>query len=362
MTVSMPVPIVRPLDVPSTPRKPQPKGFPLVGMGLNELPFPPAPAAVEAAARAAAEANRYSDPACGELRSALAEAYGLDAGQLICGNGAEELLDVTARAFVRPGDQILISQFGYIQFAMIANRIGAELVKAPEEDHKVQVDALLGAVNDRTKLVFLATPNNPTGAEVQVGEAERLAASLPEGVVLVLDLAYAEFVGWDYCDAMHELVGRYPNVLVIRTFSKAFGLAGLRLGWCHTRPELIPSLNAARGLCTVNAAAQAAGCAALGDMAYVQTCIDRIVSERLRIVGALEGTGMSCLPGRTNFVLASFNDPERSVGELANHLFDDAGVVVRPTREAGLERFLRITVGTEEQNELLLESVISFAG
>ncbi len=362
MPATLPTPLVRPLEFPAASLRPQPRDLPLIGMGLNELPYPPPPAAVEAAAGAAAGANRYSDPVCVSLRTALANAYDLAAGDLLCGNGAEELLDVVARTFVRPGDQILIPQFGYIQFAMIANRIGAELVKAPEPNYAVDVDGLLGCVGEKTKLVFLATPNNPTAAELPPSEAERLAAALPDHVVLVLDLAYAEFAGWDYCAAMHELVARHPNVMIIRTFSKAFGLAGLRLGWCHARPELIPSLYAVRGLCSVNAAAQAAGEAALGEMAYVQSCIDRIASERARIVAGLEGMGLSCLSGRTNFVLASFDGEAKSVSALIDHLYDDAGIILRPTREAGLEAFLRITVGTKEQNDQLLESVRGFVG
>lgn len=354
-------PYIAPLTVRGRISRVQPKGLPVVNLGFNELPYGPTPKVAEAMAACALRANYYGSPGCDALRAALATENQLDAETIICGNGSEELLDVIARNFARPGDEILISQFGYIQFEMTANRLGATLIKAPEADFTTDVDALLGAVSDRTRLVFLANPNNPTGTGLPVFEIKRLLDKMPARVVVVLDLAYGEFTGAGYCAQMHELAQHYDNVVITRTFSKAFGLAGLRVGWANAPKWMLPGFYAARGMGSVNAMAQAAAVAALADIDIVQDRVARIVRERGRVAGELSTLGVSALPSGANFLLVSVDGAGAKVTEaLVEYLFDHAGIIVNRTREAGLERFLRFCLGLPADNDLLIACVADF--
>lgn len=341
--------------------RPQAKGLPIVNMGYNELPYPPSARVQAAIAEAAAHANRYGSALCTELRQELAARYGLPVEDLICGNGSEELLDVIARCFVRAGDEIIISQYGYIQFSIIANRLGARLVQAPEKDFTTQVDHVLSAVSDNTKLVLLANPNNPTGTMVPHEELARLAQCLPGHVVLVLDLAYGEFVSADYCAGVHELALAHENVLVTRTFSKVYGLAGLRVGWCHAPGAMMASLNAAKGVGSISAAAQVAAVAVLQEQDAVDARVKQIVAERERLVGALETLGLNAPDSHTNFVMCAIpGDDGARATALTEYLFDEAGIVVGPVREPGLERFVRFSLSLPEHNDLLIANVRAF--
>ncbi|QFT58819.1 Putative phenylalanine aminotransferase [Sulfitobacter sp. THAF37] len=354
---------LEPLNLRGRISAPQPKGLPLVNLGFNELPYGPSPKVAAAIAQATAQVASYGTPLCDGLRDRLAQANGLDADRIICGNGSEELLDVIARNFVRPGDEVLISAYGYIQFQMVAARQGATLVKAPETDFTTNVDALLGAVTAQTRLVFLANPNNPTGTVLPLSELARLVEGMPPHVVVVLDLAYGEFTGLDHCADVHALADNRKNVIVTRTFSKAYGLAGLRCGWAHAPLAMMPSLYAARGMGSVNRLAQAAATAALADMEVVKARVAEIVSERDRVAAALAGIGIAALPSGTNFLLVRVDGRGAEAAEaLVVHFFEDAGIIVSRTREAGLEDWLRFSLGTPDQNDLLLRSAQSFMG
>ena len=357
--MTRPVPYLHPMTVRGRIGRPQPKGLPLINLGYNELPYGASPRV--AAAMAATPSNSYGPPTCDPVRDALAQAHGLDADNIICGNGSEELLDVIARVFVRPKDEILVSQYGYIQFEMTAHRLGAGLVKAAETNFTTDVDAILGSVTPATKLVFLANPNNPTGTVVPVEDLDRLANGLRSDVVLVLDLAYGEFTGADYCASVHALKARHENIVVTRTFSKAFGLAGLRVGWADAPAWMIPSLYAARGMGSVNAMAQAAAVAAVEDMETVVSRIAETVTERNRIATALSRLGVVALPSGTNFLAVMIEGQGADVAEaLVEYLFDEGGFIVNRTREAGLEHFLRFSVGTPAQNDALLACIGAF--
>ena len=350
-----PVPHVAPMPVKGRISRPQPRGLPVVNLGFNELPFPPLPSVREAMSTAAAQAQSYGAPTNDALRDAIGAAHGIDPARIVCGNGSEELLDCLARVFVRPGDEILISEFGYIQFALTANRRGATLVKAPERDFATDVAALLSAVTGRTRLLFLANPNNPTGTMVDLASLGQLADALPDHVLLVLDLAYAEFAGPDHAPAVHAAMADRENVVITRTFSKAYGLAGPRVGWVHAPEWIVPLLYAVRGMGTVNAVAQAGAVAALAEAAAVADRVDRIVTERERLAGVLRQHGFEVTESRANFLMVS---PPGATPEgteaLVERLFEEGGIIVNRTREAGLERFLRFSLGTPEQNDLLL--------
>lgn len=356
-----PQPYLDPIVLRGRISRPQPKDLPVVNVGFNELPYPPLPPVLDAIHKVTGQAQSYGSPHCDALRDALAAQNGLAADQIICGNGSEELLDVIARCFARPGDEILISEFGYIQFALTTNRVGAALVKAPETAFTTDVAALLAAVTDRTRVIYLANPNNPTGTMLPLDELHHLVRSIPPQVVLVVDLAYGEFAQAGYCAAVHELVAAHENVIVTRTFSKAYGLAGLRAGWCHAAPWMIPVLYAARGMGTVNAAAQAGAVAALAQQAAVDDRVAQIVAERERIAGALGQLGFEVIPSQTNFLMARLRDGSAEITEaLVEHLFDDAGFIVNRTREPGLETFFRFSLHLSENNDRLVTSARAF--
>ncbi len=341
--------------------RPQPKGLPLIQMGYNELPFGPTPRVKTAIETIGQRPNHYGAPTCDALRDALERQYEIDAEHIICGNGSEELLDVIARNFVRPGDDVVTSEFGYIQFELTTRRVGGRLIKAKESGHTTDIDALVRAVTPKTKLMFLANPNNPTGTAVEATDLERLANALPANVVLVLDLAYGEFAGFDYCNQVHALVDAHSNVVVTRTFSKAFGLAGLRCGWAHAPEWMLPGFYAARGMGSVNAMAQAASVAALQDLNVVQERVAATVSERDRTAAALAKLGLICLPSSANFLLARIDGygPDHTEA-LVEYLFDEGGIVVNRTREAGLESFFRFSLSLPEHNDLLMSCVARF--
>lgn len=332
----------------------QPKGLPIINLSFNESPFGPSPTVARAIENAAKNANRYGDPSCEPLRQALSRQNDIDPDRIICSNGSEEILDIIGRVFAEPGDEILISQYGYIQFSIVANRVGAKLVRAPEPAYATDPDALLAAVSERTKVVFLANPNNPTGTMIPIAELERLARSLPSSAVFVIDIAYGEFVDEGYCAKVHALAERFENIVVTRTFSKAFGLAGLRVGWCHAPGWMVPLIYAGRAMGPVNALAQAAALAALDDIEIAQNNTGFIVSERNRIAAALEEIGVKVLQSDTNFLLALPPGEVNISDRLVEYLFDEAGILVNRTREAGLERFFRFSLSMTEHNDSLV--------
>lgn len=357
-----PAPVIEALPVRARISRPQPKGLPVINLSFNEMPFGPSAKVEKAIADAAVNSNRYGDPSCTELRQALGERNRLDPERIICGNGSEELLDVIGRVFARPGDEILIPQYGYIQFPIVANRVGATLVCAPEMNFTSDVDAIIAAVTARTKIVFLANPNNPTGTMVAEAELARLADLLPLSVVLVIDLAYGEFADAGYCNRVHTLMSERTNVITTRTFSKAYGLAGLRAGWCHAPAWMMPALYAGRGMGTVNALAQAAAVSALEDREVVERNVAEITSERKRVTDELRDLGVEMLPSKANFLLARLPgeaDPQRTE-VFVEYLFEEAGILVNRTRETGLEKFFRFSLSLREHNDLLIEHVGRF--
>lgn len=357
-----PLPHLKPIPVRGRITKLQPKGLPVINMGYNELAYPPTPNVATALQKAASQAQSYGGPYCDALRDKLGAVNGIDPKAIICGNGSEELLDVIGRVFARPGDEILISEFGYIQFALIANRVGANLVKVREKDFTTDVDALLASVSDKTRVLYLANPNNPTGTMIGVDALSRLAQEVPKTVVLVLDLAYGEFAGNDYCAQVHQLVLEHENVIVTRTFSKAYGLAGCRVGWCHTPEWMVPVLYAARGMGPVNALAQAASLAALDERDVVAERVSEVVAERNRVAKTLAGIGMLPLPSHSNFLLVPSQDKSATTTEaIVEHLFDAGGIIVNRTREAGLEAYFRFSLSLPQHNDLLLDCIGPFA-
>lgn len=350
-----PAPYMQALAITETKRISHPKGLALVDLSLNECPLPPPQSVMDAIAARAVRGNKYGDPFSADIRAKLAATYNLDAANIICGNGSEDLVDLIARGFARPGDEILMTQHGFYQFQLIAHRLGATIVRAPEKELTMDVDSILVSVTDRTKVIYLALPNNPTGTMPDEAEVHRLIDNLPSRVILVADLAYGEFVGFDFCQRLHDRVAGLPNLIVTRTFSKAFSLAGYRVGWCNVPSAVAPVMNTLRAIGNVNSLAQVAGIAALDHIELVKERVRDMNGQVVRMTQSLRGMGFIVENTQTNFMLVTL--PEGGawdVDEWSAYLYDKGAIIVRRVREPGLQHYVRLCVGTPEQNGLLL--------
>ena len=324
-------------------------GKPLVKLSANENPLGCSPA-VLAARSALPSPERYSDPDSTALRIALGALHGIDPSRIVCGTGSGELLTVAASAFAGPGDEVLFVRYGFSLYEIAARRCGATPVEAPDADFGADVDALLACVTPATRLVFLANPNNPTGTFLSRAELARLHAGLPADVLLVLDQAYCEYVMPADDDGSLELAANFENVLVTRTFSKAYGLAGDRVGWGTGAPHIVDALNRLRGPFNLSMTAQASALAAVADQDFVTASREHNASERARFVVAIEALGnygLRTVPSEANFVLVLFEGALTADAALA--AIAEAGYAVRHLPGQGLPQALRITIGTAQQ-------------
>lgn len=324
-------------------------GRPLVKLSANENPLGTSPAALKAREHAVVP-SLYPDPDSNALRRALGALHGIDPARIICGTGSGELLAIAAGAFAGPGDEILYVRYGFSLYDIVARRCGAEPVVAPDADYGTDVDALLTAVTDKTRVVFLANPNNPTGSFSSRAEVARLHAGLPSHVLLVIDQAYAEYVAPQDDDGGLALAAGADNVLVTRTFSKAYGLAGERVGWGTASTAVIETMNRIRGPFPLSNSAQAATLAAVEHQEFVEHSRRHNSTERARFaaaLGALSNYGIRALPSEANFILVLFEG--RLTGEAAYNGLAQRGYIVRWLPGQGLPHGLRITIGTAEQ-------------
>jgi histidinol-phosphate aminotransferase len=332
-------------------------GRPLIKLSANENPLGCSPDASEALAAARGTLARYPDPASNDLCNALAATYGLEADRIVCGTGSDELLNLVAQGYAGEGDEIIHVRYGFAVYEIATRKVGAAVVVAPDRDYATDVDALLVAVTPKTRLIYLANPNNPTGTLTEDAEIARLHAALPADVLLVLDQAYGEYREDDGSHAFN-LARQHGNVLITRTFSKIYGLAAERIGWAYGQPHLIDTLHRIRGPFNVTSSGQAAAIAALADQAFVEksrehNCIwrDWMVGE----IGALSNHGLRAVPSAGNFILVLFEGAVSA--ETANAGLIDAGYVVRWLPGQGLGHGLRITIGTEEENRGAMEAL-----
>ncbi|PKB14471.1 histidinol-phosphate aminotransferase [Novosphingobium kunmingense] len=320
-------------------------GRPLVKLSANENPLGTSPAALAARAKAVAP-SLYPDADSTALREAIGRLHGIDPALIVMGTGSGELLHTAAGAFAGPGDEVLYSQYAFSLYEIVARRCGAEPVEVPAKDYGNDVTALLAAVTPQTRVVFVANPNNPTGTFLPKAEIARLHAGLPADVLLVLDQAYAEYVDPADDDGSLELAATHPNVLATRTFSKAYGLAGERVGWGTGAAPLIDVLNRIRGAFNIGNSAQATALAALADQDFVTHSRTHNAGERARFtakVEALGNHGLRAVPSEANFVLILFEG--RLSGEAAYKGLADRGYIVRWLPSQGLAQALRITIG-----------------
>jgi histidinol-phosphate aminotransferase len=329
-------------------------------LSSNETPLGPSPKAVEAFRQAAETLELYPDGSAGPLRQAIAEKHGLDPARIVCGTGSDELLSLITSAFIGPGDEGLYSRHGFLVYQINILGAGGTPVVAEERDLTADVDAFLAKVSERTKVVFLANPNNPTGTYLPFDEVKRLHAALPPHVLLVLDAAYAEYVRRNDYGSGLELALTADNVVMVRTFSKIHGLAGLRLGWLVGPPAIVDALNRIRGPFNVNAPAIAAGAAAIGDDAHVARAIAHNERWLPRLTAAFEGMGLGVTPSVGNFVLIHFPDTPGHTAAEADAFLGARGLVLRAVRAYGLPNALRMTIGADEPNELVIEALGEF--
>ena len=329
-------------------------------LASNENPLGPSPDAAHAYAEMAHDLHRYPDGGSTALRESLAELHGLDAARIVCGNGSDELIALLTRAYAGPGDEVVYSAHGFLMYPIAATTAGATAIAAPETDLTTDVDAILARVTERTKIVFLANPNNPTGSYIPGAELARLHAGLPAGVLLVVDAAYAEYADApDYADGA-DLVDAADNVVMTRTFSKVYGLAALRLGWAYAAAEVVDVLNRMRGPFNVNKPAQAAGLAAARDQDHVRRSVAHNQEWRAWFRQQAAGCGVTALPSQGNFVLLSLASAAEA-DALEAH-FKEHGVLARAMGKYGLPAHLRVGIGTEADMRQALDALAGFRG
>ncbi len=331
-------------------------------LSSNETPLGASPKAVEAFQKAAASLERYPDGQAVELREAIASTYGLNAANLICGNGSDELLGLLCHVYLGSGDEGIITEHGFLVYKIQIQAAGATPVVVKEKDCRVDVDAILAAVTEKTKIVFLANPANPTGTYIPVEDVRRLQAGLPKSVILVLDAAYAEYVRRNDYEAGVELVSSNQNVVMTRTFSKIYGLAALRIGWMYGPLAIIDALNRVRGPFNMNAPAIAAGSAAMRDQAFVAAAVEHNNEWLGRVTGALSSLDLKVTPSVTNFVLIHFPDVDGKRAPDADEFLTSRGFILRAVRGYGFPNALRMTIGSEEANEGVIAALTEFMG
>lgn len=336
------------------------KGAKVHKLSSNESPIGASARAVEAYKAAAATLELYPDGSAAALRAAIASRYGLLADNIVCGAGSDELLQLLAHAYLGPGDEAIYSQYGFLVYPIAIQSNGATPVVAPETDYLADVDAILSRVTDRTRMVFLANPNNPTGRYLPFSEVKRLHAGLPAHVLLVLDAAYAEYVRRNDYEAGIELVATSDNVVMTRTFSKIHGLAALRLGWAYCPAHVADVLNRVRGPFNISAPAIAAGAAAMADQEFVERAIAHNETWLPWVTRELASLGLEVTPSVGNFVLVHFPAHESHNAHAADAYLQDHGFVVRRMDSYGLPGALRITIGTEEANHGLVACLKAF--
>lgn len=328
-------------------------------LSSNETPLGPSPAAVEAYRRVAGKLELYPDGSAAELRQAIAGVHGLAVDRILCGNGSDELLHLMSECYLSPGDEAIYSEHGFLVYRISILAAGATPVVAKETAHTTDVDAILAAVTPRTRMVFLANPNNPTGTYIPMSEVRRLHAGLPGNVILVLDAAYAEYVRRNDYESGLELVGSAGNVVMTRTFSKIHGLAALRIGWLYGPKAIVDVLERVRGPFNLNAAAIAAGAAAVADRAFVEAAVEHNLRWSAWLAAELETLGLAVTPSVANFLLVHFPATGRTA-DAANEALLAEGVVVRKVGGYGLPDALRITVGSEEACRKLVDVLAGF--
>ena len=362
MTAKAPVPKPGILDIQAyVPGESKvPGGLKPIKLSSNETPLGASSKAVAAYEALAGELALYPDGASTALRNAIGRVYGLDPNRIVCGCGSDELLNLLAHAFLAPGDECLFTEHGFLVYKIVTLGNGATPVIAPEKNFTTDVDALIARLTPRTKVVFLANPNNPTGTYIPFDEVRRLHAALRPDTLLVLDSAYAEYVRRNDYEAGIELVATTQNTVMTRTFSKIHGLAGLRLGWAYCPAGIADILNRIRGPFNVTAAAIAAGVAAIEDAAHLERSVahnDKWLAWVTEEIGKL---GLKVTPSVGNFILIHFDASGAHNASAADEFLKTRGIIMRRVAGYGLPNALRMTIGTEADNRTVIAALADF--
>ncbi|MFD1697584.1 histidinol-phosphate transaminase [Roseibium aestuarii] len=329
-------------------------------LSSNETPLGASPKAKAAFAELAEHLELYPDGSSLALRQAIADVHGLNADRILCGAGSDEVLSLIAYAYLGEGDEAIYTEHGFLVYDIAIKAAGATPVIAPEKNLTTDVDAILERVTPKTRMVFLANPNNPTGTYLPFDEVRRLHAGLPSNVLLVLDAAYAEYVRRNDYESGMELAATADNVIMSRTFSKIYGLANLRLGWAFGPAHVMDALNRIRGPFNVNGPALAAGIAAVKDKAFVEAAVAHNETWLPWVSTELEALGLTVTPSVGNFVLMHFPDVAGKRAEDADAFLLERGVVLRRVSNYGLPNALRMSIGSEEANREVVALLAEF--
>jgi histidinol-phosphate aminotransferase len=330
-------------------------------LSSNESALGPSTKAVKAFKDSADKLNLYPDGSARELREAIAKKHGIEADRILCGAGSDEILSLIASAFVGDQDEVIISSHGFIVYKIVTLANGGKPVEVPEVDLTADLDGMYSAITDKTKVVYIANPNNPTGSFIPFKEIIKFQSTLPKNILLVIDGAYAEYLGEGAYDAVTELVRKENNVIMTRTFSKIYGLASLRLGWCYGPSSIISDLNRIRGPFNVSTPAIKAGIAALDDDEHVSRSFTHNNRWRPRISSEIQKMGFAVSESAGNFVLIHFNDQGEFTASNAESYLAKRGLILRKVGAYGLPNCLRLTVGSEEANHAVIHALSDFS-
>ena len=329
-------------------------------LSANENILGSSPKAREAFAGAIDQLHMYPEGRSNMLRAAISDKYGLEPERLLFGCGSDEIFQLLNQTFLEPGDNIVQGQYGFGAYAIGARACQAEVRFAPEKDYRIDVDELLKLVDNRTRLVFVANPGNPTGTWIGDAEVRRLHAALPPSVILVLDGAYAEFVDDPGFEDGAAMVREFENVVMTRTFSKLHGLAALRVGWAYMPAEMAAAVDRIRLPFNVNIPAQLAAVAALGDDAFQARSLALVAQWRPWLAQQIGGLGLDAVPSAANFILVGFPKTPGKTAKEAEAFLASRGIIVRGVAGYGLPDHLRMTIGLEEHNRALVEALSDF--
>ncbi|WP_099866085.1 histidinol-phosphate transaminase [Pararhizobium haloflavum] len=329
-------------------------------LSSNETPLGASPKVSDALANVLSHLEVYPDGAATKLREAIAEIHGLNPANILCGNGSDELLGLLCQTYLSAGDEGIFTEHGFLVYKIQIMAAGATPVVVSETDLTADVDAILAAVTERTRIVFLANPNNPTGTYLPAEAVRRLHAGLPPHVILVLDAAYAEYVRRNDYESGIELVSGNRNVVMTRTFSKIYGLAGLRIGWMYAPAAIVDAVNRVRGPFNVNAAAIAAGAAAVRDRAHIDRALAHNHEWLVKVTEAIEGLGLTVTPSVGNFVLIHFPETPGKQAEQADAYLTARGYILRRVTGYGFPNALRMTIGSAEANQGVIDALKQF--
>jgi histidinol-phosphate aminotransferase len=331
----------------------------IVKLASNENPFGVPESAKAAMAAAAAELGRYPDANGFELKAALAKRYDVPADWITLGNGSNDILEIAAHAFVQKDQAVVYAQYSFAVYALATQGVGARGIVVPAKNHGHDLDAMAAAIDahvEDVRLVYIANPNNPTGTFIPAAEIEAFLAKVPASVVVVLDEAYNEYLEPKDQFESTQWVRKYPNLIVSRTFSKAYGLAGLRVGFAIAQPAVTDLMNRIRQPFNVNSLAQAAAIAALNDKAFLQKGFENNRAGYKQLTAAFEELGLEYVPSYGNFVLVKVGEDD-GAGARVNLALLKQGVIVRPVGAYGLPQWLRISIGLPEENARFVEAI-----